>query len=428
MTAALSRSAAQRASQRYLPSFARRRDWRLFALAGLLLALLVAGIVQGQIARGDRGITPINSSGDFLTSGIKIDVTAKNAEEARELGWREAQRKGWAQLYRKTNGSDGPALSDSVLDGIVTAIVVEKEEFGPRRYVATLGVQFDRVRAGQILGVSGRTLRSPPLLVIPVYSIAGIPQVFERRSEWQRAWAEYNTGQSAIDYVRTAGTGADTLLINAGQVGRRGRVWWRVILDQYGAADVLMPTARIEYSYPGGPITGHFAARFGPDDDLLGTFTMTGPSVRALPDMMEKAVARMDRIYTDALAAGTLRTDRYLVLEKPVEVEDLPDETIEDDALSGEVDVSVLPPTTPQPGVASFTVQYASPDVESVSATERALGAVPGVQSASTTSLALGGTSVMRVAFRGDIAGLKAALEARGYTVQQGGNTLRISR
>src|SRR3546814_19461544 len=107
-----------------------------------------------------------------------------------------------------------------------------------------------------------------------------------------------------MDYVRSAGTGAGTLLINTGQTGRRGRVWWRVILDQYGAADVLIPTARIEYSYPGGPITGHFAARFGPDDELLGTFTMTGPSTRALPDMMEKAVARMDRIYTEDRKSG----------------------------------------------------------------------------------------------------------------------------
>jgi len=404
------------------------RDWRWFALFGLLLAILAAGIVEGQIARGDRGITPINSSGDFLASGIKVDVTGDNAEDAREKGWREAQRMGWAQLYRKTNGSDGPALGDSVLDGIVTAIVVESEQIGPRRYVATLGVQFDRVRAGQILGVSGRTLRSPPLLVIPVYSIDGIPQVFEQRSEWQRAWAEYNTGQSAVDYVRTAGTGADTLLINAGQTGRRGRVWWRVILDQYGAADVLMPTARIEYSYPGGPITGHFAARFGPDDTLIQTFTMTGPSAKALPDMMEKAVAHMDRIYTEALAAGILKTDRYLVLEKPVEKEDLPEEALptEDMALPGEIDASV--PTTAPAGVASFTVQYASPDVESVSATERNVAGIAGVQSASTTSLALGGTSVMRVTFRGDIAALKAALEARGYKVQQGGNTLRISR
>ncbi|MGB7410191.1 MAG: heavy-metal-associated domain-containing protein [Sphingopyxis granuli] len=391
-----------------------------------MLAILVAGLVEGQISRGNRGITPINSSGDFLASGITVDVVGANADEAREKGWREAQRKGWQQLYRRINGSDGPALGDSVLDGIVTAIVVEKEQIGPRRYVATLGIQFDRVRAGQILGVSGRTLRSPPLLVIPVYSVDGIAQVFEQRSAWQRAWAEYNTGQSAIDYVRTAGTGADTLLLNAGQTGRRGRVWWRVILDQYGAADVLMPIARVEYSYPGGPIKGYFTARFGPDDKLIDSFTMTGPSPAALPDMMEKAVARMDAIYTNALAAGVLRTDTYLVLEKPVEKVDLPEDAAGDDALPVETDTSVS--ATPPAGVQSFTVQYVSPDVESVSATERAVGAIAGVQSASTTSLALGGTSVMRVTFRGDLGTLKAALAARGFKVQEGGGQLRINR
>jgi len=404
------------------------RDWRWAALFGLFFAVLLAGIVEGQISRGDRGITPINSSGDFLASGIAVDVTGDNADDAREKGWREAQRKGWTQLYRKMNGTDGPALTDSVLDGIVTAIVVEHEQIGPRRYVATLGIQFDRVRAGQILGVSGRTLRSPPLLVIPVYSVDGIAQVFEQRSAWQRAWAEYNTGQSAIDYVRTAGTGADTLLLNTGQTGRRSRVWWRVILDQYGAADVLVPTARVEYSYPGGPIKGHFAARFGPDNKLIGTFTMTGPGPAALPDMMEKAVARMDSLYTTALGEGVLRTDAYLVLEKPVEKADLPEEaaTTDESALPSETGGSV--PATPAAGVQSFTVQYSSPDVESVSATERAVAGAVGVQSASTTSLALGGMSVMRVSFRGDVAALKTALAARGFKVQEGGGQLRISR
>lgn len=400
---------------------------RWAALLGIFLAILLVGVVEGQISRGNRGITPINSSGDFLASGIAVDVIGDNADDAREKGWREAQRKGWAQLYRKLNGSDGPALSDSVLDGIVTAIVVEREQIGPRRYVARLGVQFDRVRAGQILGVSGRTLRSPPLLVIPVYSVDGIQQVFEQRSAWQRAWAEYNTGQSSIDYVRTAGTGADTLLLNSGQIGRRGRVWWRVILDQYGAADVLIPIARVEYSYPGGPIKGYFTARFGPDNKLIDSFTMTGPSPAALPDMMEKAVARMDAIYTNALAAGVLKTDTYLVLEKPVEKVDLPEEaTSGEEALPSETDSSAT--TAPTPGVQSFTVQYNSPDVESVSATERSVGGIAGVQSAATTSLALGGTSVMRVSFRGDLAALKAALAARGFKVQEGGGQLRISR
>src|SRR5690606_1869304 len=147
----------------------------------------------------------------------------------------------------------------------------------------------------------------------------------------------------------------------------------------------------------------------------------------SLADMMEKAVARMDRIYIDALAAGTLRTDTYLVLEKPVERKDLPiDENDAGEALPSETDSSV---TTAAPvGVSSFTVQYSSPDVESVSATERAVSAVTGVQSASTTSLARGGTSVMRGSFRGDLAGLEAALSARGFKVQEGRGPVRVRR
>ncbi|WP_235302882.1 heavy-metal-associated domain-containing protein [Sphingopyxis sp. MWB1] len=414
------------------------RDPRWIGLFALFLGVVAIGVVEGQIARGNRGITPINSSGDFMATGITIDATGKNAEEARETGWREAQRKGWAQLYRKINGRDGPRLSDSVLDGIVTAIIVEKEQIGPRRYVATLGVQFDRVRAGQILGVSGRTLRSPPLLVIPVYSVGGIQQVFEQRSAWQRAWAEFNTGQSAIDYVRTAGTGPDTLLLNPGQIGRRGRIWWRVILDQYGAADVLIPMARVEYSYPGGPVKGYFTARFGPDNGYVDSFTMTAPTPAALPDMMQKAVARMDAIYARALADGLLKTDRYLVLEEPVQAEELPEETTSEnsggessDSASGsrsDDDANGGDSAAPAPSVQSFAVQYASPDVESVSATERAVAGIAGVRSASTTSLALGGTSVLSVTYNGDIAALRAALAARGFKVQEGGGQLRISR
>lgn len=405
-----------------------RQKWRISVAFAVGSALFLAHAVDGQIARGNRGITPINSSADFMAGGISVNVTGKNPDDARSNGWREAQRQGWEQLYQRLNGTAAPKLADSVLDGIVTAIVVEQEQIGARRYVAKLGVQFDRVRAGQILGVSGRMLRSPPMLVIPVYSIDGIEQVFEQRSPWQKAWAEYHTGQSAIDYVRTAGTGSDTLLLNAGQTGRRSRTWWRVILDQYGAADVLMPMARVEYSYPGGPIKGYFAARFGPDNRLLESFTMTGSSPAALPEMMEKAAARIDGIFTKALAAGQLRTDAYLVLEKPVEVAELPDvpDSAEDSVIS--TDTAGTPPPTTSAAVQSFNVQYVSPDVDSVTATERAVAGVTGVQSATTSSLALGGTSVMRVSYRGDMAGLKAALAARGFTVQEGGGQLRISR
>ena len=74
------------------------------------------------------------------------------------------------------------------------------------------------------------------------------------------------------------------------------------------------------------------------------------------------------------------------------------------------------------------TIQVDTPSAGSVTATESALQAVPGVRSAVTTSLAIGGVSVMRVGFDADPAVLRAALEARGWTVVASGATLRIRR
>lgn len=395
----------------------------------LAFALGLAGLGAGVIAQiegGDRGVAPIDSSSDFEVSGIKVDVAAKNANAARYGGWREAQRQGWRLLWSNVHGGGAPGLSDSALDSIVAGIVVENEQIGPNRYIATLGVLFDRVRAGQILGVSGSSIRSAPLLVIPVQWSGGTPQSFETRTEWQKAWARFRTGGSSIDYVRPSGTGADPLLLNYGQTGRPGRRWWRMLLDQYGAADVLVPQVRLERLWPGGPVIGHFSARFGPDNRPLSSFVLRVGSSAGIPLMMDEGVRRMDQMFSQALADGRLRPDSSLVIEQPVDVEALP---TEETAAEDSADTTEMPDAAATTtGTATYSVQYETPDVASVSSTEAAVRGISGVRFASTGSLALGGVSVMRVTFAGDLGALKAALSARGFKVQEGGGALRISR
>ena len=75
-----------------------------------------------------------------------------------------------------------------------------------------------------------------------------------------------------------------------------------------------------------------------------------------------------------------------------------------------------------------FTVQFASPDAAAVDAALGAVRSASGVQGASTTSLALGGTSVMRVSYAGDLAGLASVLRAKGWQVTVGSNALSIRR
>ncbi|MDB5695658.1 MAG: hypothetical protein JWN21_1201 [Sphingomonas bacterium] len=387
-------------------------------------AFAVAGIavqVRAQIEGSDRGVVPVASTSSYEVSGVLVDVAAKTPDEARYGGWRIAQRKAWTQLSKRLGGG-GAAVGDGTLDQLVSGIVVEHEQIGPTRYIARLGVLFNRARTASLLGIVDQAARSAPMLVIPVEHSGGVAGVFERRTEWQAAWARYRTGNSAIDYVRVAGTGPDSLLLNYGQTQRRGRAWWRTLIDQYGARDVLVPSVRLSRQWPGGPVIGVFQARHGPDGELLGGFSLRVGSTDGLPQLLDAGVKRLDELYSRALSTGMLATDPALspppqpVVETPPEV----GEVVEDIA------TAQATPTTTQGIVVN--VQYDSLNASSVANTESALRGIAGVRSAGTTSLALGGVSVMRVSYDGDPAALRAALEARGYQVIGSGTTLRIRR
>lgn len=399
-------------------------------------ALLLAFAAWAQIA-GDRGIPPVAASRDIRVSGIEVDARGNSPQEAREAGYQEAARLAWAKLK-------GPNLSDSQLAAMVSAIVVEHEQLGPRRYIARLGVVFDRGRASGYLGGEGQVARSAPLLLIPVMVTAGTQTVFERRNPWQRAWAEYQTGASRIDYVRPSGAGGDSLLVTYGQAGRRSRLWWRNILDQFGASDVVIAIAELDFAYPGGPVRGRFTARHGPDNSWLGEFTLRVANAEQLPAMLDQAVQRFDAIYTRALDAGRLQPDPTLELETPVlppEVQALIEQgraiAAREEAARARESAATTPepnPTRePAPGfnpgtVIGITIQFATPDASSVDSTVGAVRGVPGVRGTTTSSLALGGTSILRVAYAGTASELADALRARGFTVREGGGGLSISR
>jgi hypothetical protein len=403
------------------------------ALAAIALAVLGAKALVAQIA-GDRGISAVAASGDIQVGGVEVDVTAKTAEEAREEGWRQAMKLAWKKI-------GGPAIPDGQLYSLVSSVVIESEELGANRYIARLGVVFDRTRAGGLLGRGEAVEHSAPLLLVPVTFTGGAQTVYEIRNPWQRAWAEYQPGASRIDYVRPSGAGSDSLLLTYGQTTRRSRTWWRNVLDQFGASDVLIAIAELRHQYPGGPVQGRFTARYGPDDTFLGSFTMTAPSQQALPAMLDRAVERFNSIYEQALAAGKLQPDPTLNLGAPqidpaiqrlIELgraADAQERARAAAASSDAASASPVPTDNASPAVvSSFTVQFPTPDAASFENSVASIRAAIGVRGGAVTSTAIGGVSVMNVSFAGDAAGLAAALRGRGYTVRQSGNVLSISR
>ena len=411
------------------------------ALAALFLALGIARVLTAQV-EGDRGIAAVASSSDIVVGGIEVDVEGKTAAEAREEGWKLAQRKAWEKI-------GGPKVSDGQIQSMVSAIVIESEQLGPHRYIARLGVIFDRSRAGGLLGQQGETARSAPMLLIPVTMSAGTQMVYETRNPWQRAWAEYQPGASRIDYIRPSGAGGDSLLLTYGQTGRRSRTWWRNVLDQFGASDVIVAIADLHYRWPGGPVEGTFTARYGPDNTFLQTFKMTAANPAELPAMLDRAVLRFNTIYEGALASGLLKPDptlnvgepqlnpailRLIEIGRAAEAADRDARAAADAARAPVADsgsvITAAPVRNPPPegSVALYTVQAATPDAASFDAALTGVRGASGVRTAGVQSTAVGGTSVFTVSYAGSIGQLADALRARGFTVRQGATALSISR
>jgi hypothetical protein len=250
------------------------------------------------------------------------------------------------------------------------------------------------------------------MLLIPVTVSAGTATSVEFKNAWQRAWAQFGTAQSPIDYVRVSGMGSDPLLINAAQAARPGRGWWRSLLTMYGASDVLVAEVQVQRLYPGGPARGRFIARHGPDNEIIGGFTLTAPSSEAIPAMMAQGAQRIDQIFAQALAGGRLTRDNSLDLPPP----------------------PVMPQLAPPPKAAaavnkvnSFQVQVTGKNVIFYNFTMAHLHTLPGVQSATPQQINPGGTSYILVAYKGSLAELAAGLTGRGWTVDQAsGSVIRI--
>ena len=382
----------------------------------LVLTLGISGVIYAQLETSDRGILPIDSSGTLEITGLHVDVGATDAQSARYAGWRIAQRQGFRALWAKMHNvpiNQAPNLPDGVLDQIVSSVNIEREQIGPNRYIADLGVLFDRARAAQFLGVEGGEVqRSVPMLLIPVMVSGGTATTVELRNVWQRACAQFRTSQSPIDYVRVSGMGSDPLLINASQTARPGRGWWRNLLDLYGAADILVAEVQLQRLYPGGPARARFIARHGPDNQIVGGFTLTAPNSDAIPAMMAQGVQRMDQIFANALAAGALSRDPSLNQPPPPPMPQLP--PLE------------KPVAKPVNTGNAYQIQVSGSDVNMYNFAMAHLRTLAGIDSATPQQINAKGTSYILVKYHGDITQLAAALSARGWVVETSGTVVKI--
>jgi hypothetical protein len=382
----------------------------LMVAAGLLTAVAVAQQPTKRAAVPARDASGGGSSA-YEVGGIAVDVTAKNVDEARRIAWGQAQRRAWPQLWSRLSGrpeADAPRLSDGQIDALVAGIESQGERFSANRYIARLGVVFDRSRTAQRLGGSLSQLQSPPMLLLPLMIDGGAGTLYQSRTAWRDAWVRHRANVTPIDYVLATGSAADNLWLNNFQARRSDRAGWRTIMTRFDTVDVLLAEAQLTRRFPGGPIRALFIARHGPDGEELGRFALSVRSEDALTQLMEDGVRRIDMLYGDALRAGRLRVDDDLAVDLAPLIRDVP--------LIGEA----------PPIAGALTVAVITPDTVSLGAAERVLRSLS--DDVVVRQLAVGGTSRIDIGLPGGEAALRAALAPLGWALETVAGELVLRR
>lgn len=358
----------------------------------LLLACLAAPVLAQETGGGGAA---------YVIGGIAVDTSAKTTYDARMAAYRIARSKAWPLLWNRLTGepaSSAPRLDDGALQQMVAGIEIEGERFSSTRYIATLGVVFDRTRASARFAGTAGALHSGPMLLLPLFTDAGARTLYQVKTPWITAWTRFSEGLSPIDYVVASGSAGDNVLLTSYQTQRSDRGLWRNILNRFGAVDVLVAEVALTRSFPGGPVAARFVARHGPDGTVLGAFDMRTSSEAGLDAMLDQGVRRIDQVYADALRAGQLVSEKDLTAELAPIISAAPD-------ISGAaVDLSG----------ATLTADVVTPDAKVWAEIEASLRTTPTVTAVSLTSLSLGGTSQIELHYSDTLEVLRYRLDQKG--------------
>ncbi|ASG22601.1 DUF2066 domain-containing protein [Nitrospirillum viridazoti] len=161
---------------------------------GALFLALAAGALAGT-ARAEAGRS-VAAEQAFVEQGVDVDVTAGNANQARDQAILQAQREALARLFRKlTPAADGrqpPAVSQGELEALVAGFELEQERASSVRYVGRFTVRFRPAAVRQLLqqnGVRYAEMVGKPALVLPVDATGAEPALWTD-GPWRQAWSQ----------------------------------------------------------------------------------------------------------------------------------------------------------------------------------------------------------------------------------------------
>ena len=244
----------------------------LQSVKSCLLILVLPLLIVGLQARAEECSTP-----QFGVNNVSIDQLADTASEARQLGTRAAAETAFTVvLDRLLNDPEkiSQFLDRHDLDQFSDFVHITEENSLEGRYIALLDFCFDadRLRASfRKDGLRWTELRSPPILVVPVWQGPDGARAWQNDNSWLSGWREaVETSNGLVNFVLLEPTIINERSLRAEDLARANPVTLSLATTLAEAEQTMLVIARLDYD-GSSPVLTVDGQLFSRDGELITT-------------------------------------------------------------------------------------------------------------------------------------------------------------
>ena len=188
----------------------------------------------------------------FYVQGIEISGEAATSAEARATASALGLKKAWVILKARLllpDQADAGGIEADELQDLLDYTRIDQETVLPGRYIGRHDYCFDRLKTRDFFTSKSfrhAELRSGQMLILPVWNVAGAPQLWRRPNPWADAWEAELSSRDGLVNLNLASTLSVERAIDVAPIldGRRATIAKAAKLEQAERViiTVLTPT------------------------------------------------------------------------------------------------------------------------------------------------------------------------------------------
>ena len=202
--------------------------------------ILISGTSQGKI---------------FKVKNILVEIESTTSTNAKEIALLEAQEKGFRNLMNKMLlPSEYEKIQSVNIEKIlefVDAIEIQNEKTAPNKYIGNLTVSFNEEKILRYLNkndIKFTSLKSKPLLILPIYKFAGVTYLWEKKNIWRNVWLKKINIDGLIPIQSSEGKFSDFIYFNQDKAVKKNLNNLELLAKSHNTTGVLIAILKKKYN------------------------------------------------------------------------------------------------------------------------------------------------------------------------------------